>query len=163
MTATPLVTENLTFRPESFFLGQTIGAGVLRDPFFRITRRFRVETRGFRDGSYGAIKLDETYAYDTGEVEAFQWMITPAGAGRYVLAEASIGSGIMAHEQQGELIFAYRRSLGAARGLAKPRFAVCMGLVGGDTLLKSVRVKLLGAPLATITAFHRRAVPATGA
>ena len=80
----------MIFRPESFFIGQTVGGGVLRNPFFRITRRFRVETRGYRDGSYGGIKLDETYAYDTGEVEAFQWMITPAGAGRYVLAEASM-------------------------------------------------------------------------
>ncbi|HEX4742318.1 MAG TPA: DUF3833 family protein [Caulobacteraceae bacterium] len=163
MTATPRIFENLTFRPERFFIGQTVGGGVLRDPFFRITRRFRVETRGYRDGSYGGIKLDETYAYDTGEVEAFQWMITPAGAGRYVLAEASMGSGIMAYEEEGEVIFAYRRPLGPARGLAKPRFTVRMGLVGGDTVLKSVRVGLLGAPLGTVTAFHRRAVHVAGA
>ncbi|HEY2050615.1 MAG TPA: DUF3833 family protein [Caulobacteraceae bacterium] len=163
MIATPQVFKNLMFQPETFFIGQTIGGGVLRDPFFRITRRFQVETRGYQDGSYGAIKLDETYAYDTGEVEAFQWMITPAGAGRYVLAEASMGSGIMAHEQSGELIFAFRRPLGAARGLAKPRFAVRMGLVRGDTVLKSVKMCLLGAPLGTVTAFHRRAAPATGA
>lgn len=163
MIAPPLIGENLMFRPETFFIGQTIGGGVLRDPFFRITRRFRVETRGYRDGSYGAIKLDETYAYDTGEVEALQWVITPAGAGRYVLAEATTGSGIMAHEQQGELIFAYRRPLGPARGLAKPQFAVRMGLVGGDTVLKTVHMGLLGAPLGTVTAFHRRATPATGA
>jgi len=141
MTATPPMFQDSTFRPESFFIGQTVGGGVLRDPFFRITRRFRVETRGYRDGSYGAVKLDETYAYDTGEVDAFQWVITPAGAGRYVLAEA----------------------LGPARGLAKPRFKVRMGLVGGDTVLKSVRVGLLGAPLGTVTAVHRRAFPAAGA
>jgi hypothetical protein len=163
MTAALHIAEKLMFRPETFFIGQTMGGGVLRDPFFRITRRFRVETRGYHDGSYGAIKLDETYAYDSGEIEAFQWVITPAGAGRYVLAEASTGSGILAHEQEGELIFAYRRSLGPARGLAKPRFAVRMGLVGGDTLLKSVRVGLLGAPLGTVTAVHRRAAPVTGA
>jgi hypothetical protein len=155
--------QDSTFRPESFFIGQTVGGGVLRDPFFRITRRFRVETRGYRDGSYGAVKLDETYAYDTGEVDAFQWVITPAGAGRYVLAEASMGSGIMAYEQHGEVIFTYRRPLGPARGLAKPRFKVRMGLVGGDTVLKSVRVGLLGAPLGTVTAVHRRAFPAAGA
>ncbi|MBV8683459.1 MAG: DUF3833 family protein [Caulobacteraceae bacterium] len=163
MTAIPLMAENVIFRPETFFIGQTVGLGVLRNPFFRITRRFHVETRGYHDGSYGAIKLDETYAYDTGEVEAFQWVITPAGAGRYVLAEASIGSGIMAEEEGGELIFGYRRPLGAARGLAKPRFDVRMGLIGGDTLLKSVRVGLLGAPLGTLTAFHRRSGAATGA
>lgn len=163
MTATLQIAEELMFRPESFFIGQTFGGGVLRDPFFRIARRFRVETRGYLDGSYGAIKLDETYAYDSGEVESFQWVITPAGAGRYVLAEASAGSGILAHEQQGELVFAYRRPLGPARGLAKPRFAVRMGLVGSDTVLKSVKMGLLGAPLGTVTAFHRHTHPSTGA
>jgi hypothetical protein len=163
MTAIPLKAEHAVFRPETFFIGQTTGGGVLRNPFSRITRRFRVETRGYHDGSYGAIKLDETYAYDSGEVEAFQWVITPAGTGRYVLAEPSAGSGIMALEEAGELIFAYRRSTGSARGLAKPRFDVRMGLIGRDTLLKSVRVGLLGAPLGTVTAFHRRAGPATGA
>jgi hypothetical protein len=69
----------------------------------------------------------------------------------------------MAEEQGGELIFAFRRPLGPARGLAKPRFDVRMGLVGGDTLLKTVRVGVLGAPLGTVTAFHRRTGPATGA
>jgi hypothetical protein len=163
MTANPLMAEHSIFRPESFFIGQTVGGGVLRNPFSHITCRFRLETRGYHDGSYGAIKLDETYAYDTGEVEAFQWVITPAGVGRYVLAEASAGSGIIAEEQGGELMFAFRRPLGPARGLAKPRFEVRMGLVGGDTLLKTVRVGVLGAPLGTITAFQRRTGPATGA
>ena len=163
MTAMPLMADPAIFRPEIFFVGQTFGGGVLRDPFSRVTRRFHVETRGYNDGSYGAFKLDETYAYDTGEVDAFQWVITPAGAGRYVLAEASTGTGIMAQEQCGELTFAYRRPMGPARGLIKPRFEVRMGLIGGDTVLKSVRVGLLGAPLGTVTAFHRRAGLPTGA
>ena len=163
MIAIPLKAESVVFRPETFFIGHTVGGGVVRDPFLRIARRFHVETRGYRDGPYGAIKLDETYAYDTGEVDAFQWVITPAGTGRYVLAEASAGSGIVAQEERGELIFAYRRALGPARGLAKPRFGVRMGLIGGETLLKSVRVGLLGAPLGSMTAFHRRTGPTPGA
>src|SRR5580704_4257351 len=36
----------LVFEPETFFLGRTEGAGVMRDPFGRIVRRYHITTTG---------------------------------------------------------------------------------------------------------------------
>jgi hypothetical protein len=150
------LTDDQAFRPETFFLGQTTGSGVVRDPLSRITRRFRVDTRGQRDQAYGAINFDETFAYDSGEVEVLRWVISAAGPGRYVLAEATAGSGIVAHVRRGDLVFAYSRPSGAARGLAAPRYSVRMTMLAPETVLKSVRISLLGAPMGHVTAIHRR-------
>jgi hypothetical protein len=148
--------EDLAFRPESFFLCQTNGSGLMRDPLGRIARRFTVDTRGHVDEAYGALRLDETYAFDNGELEAFRWVIREAGVGRYVLAEPQAGSGIVAQASGGEFLFTYSRASGAARGIATPRFAVRMTLIAADTVLKSVKVTVLGAPVGTLTALHRR-------
>jgi hypothetical protein len=156
MTVTPAPAGAAPLHPEDFFLGQTVGSGVIRDPLARIVRRFRVETRGHEDGSYGAFNLDETYAFDTGEVDVLRWVVSPGGDGRYVLAEASLGSGILAQQQRGEFSFAYRRPFGAARGPASPRFSVRMTLLAPDTVLRMVRICLLGAPLGAVTAIHQR-------
>jgi hypothetical protein len=157
MTASARLCDDVIFRPEAFFLGHTVGAGVVRDLLGRVTRRFSVDTRGVREEAYGAIKLDETYAFDNGEIEVMRWMISAAGPNRYVLAEAKAGSGIVAQTQSGEMVFAYNRSSGGARGLASPHFAVRMTRLGDETILKAVKVSVLGAPLATLTGFHRRA------
>ncbi len=141
---------------DTFFIGQTTGAGVARDVFGRIVRRFRVDTRGAREGAYGAMVLDETFSYDDGEVEALRWAIMAGGPRRYVLAEAQAGAGIVAQSHDADLTFAYRRPFGALRGVRTPRFAVRMTLMSPSTMLKSVRVTLLGIPVASLTAVHQR-------
>jgi hypothetical protein len=156
LIADPGVAEELAFRLDVFFVGRTSGSGVLRDPLGRITRRFSIDTRGRRDDSYGAINLDETCAFDNGEVEVLRWVIAPAGAGRYVLAEAGAGSGIIGQVQHGDLTFAYHRAQGAARGLASPRYSVRMTMLTPETVLRTVRVSLLGAPLGHVTMIHRQ-------
>jgi hypothetical protein len=148
--------EDAVFRLETVFVGRTTGAGVLRDGFGHITGRFNVDTIGVRDEAYGAIILEETFAYEDGAVEAMRWVVTAAGPQRYVLAEAQAGSGIVAHSHAGEVVFAYRRPFGAARGPATPRFAVRMTLLSPETVLKEVRVSVLGVPVASVTAVHRR-------
>jgi hypothetical protein len=148
--------EDLAFRPDGFFLGYTSGAGVIRDPLGRITRRFTVETQGHREKSYNALHLEETFAFDDGGVETFHWVISHAGPERYVLAEARAGSGIIAQAVNGELRFAYNRASGPARGIVTPRFAVRMTLLDGDTVLKAVKITVLGAPMGMLSGLHRR-------
>ncbi|HWF00226.1 MAG TPA: DUF3833 family protein [Caulobacteraceae bacterium] len=147
--------EELAFRPEHYFLGATEGNGLLRDPFGRVTRRCRVSTRGQRDSAYGAVRLEETYAFDDGEVEALRWVITGAGPGRYVLAEATAGSGIVADFSGGDLVFAYYRA--PPNSLIKARLAVRMTLIAPRVVLKTARISIFGAPMGGLTVLHRRA------
>ena len=146
--------EDLAFRPEMFFLGATAGSGLLRDPFGRVTRRCRVTTHGERDSAYGALRLDETYAFEDGEIDALRWVVTGAGSGRYVLAEARAGSGIVASFSGADLSFVYHR---AVRGSPmKARVAVRMTMLAANTVLKTSRISLLGAPVGALTVIHRR-------
>src|SRR5579864_6366055 len=74
----------LPFEPESFFLGRTEGAGVVRDPFGRITRRCHVVTDGSYSAAQGALRFDETFTYDDGEVDVWRWVMRAGHEGRYV-------------------------------------------------------------------------------
>src|SRR5947209_5762434 len=73
----------LVFAPESFFLGRTEGGGVVRDPFGRIVRRCDVTTEGSYSAGQGALRFDETFTYDDGEVDVWRWVMRAGREGRY--------------------------------------------------------------------------------
>ena len=144
------------FRPEAFFLGRTEGSGVVRDPFGRVTRRCAIHTLGATQASYGAIQFDETFTYDDGEVDVWRWAVTAGPDGQYIAAESAAGSGIVGHRVGDDYALSFHRPVGKARGLAAPRYSTRFTLLAPDLALKSVKVSLLGAPIAAMTAIHRR-------
>jgi len=146
----------LPFRPEVFFTGRTEGAGVARDLFGRITRRCRISTDGAVSAAGGAIRLEETFTYDDGEVDVWRWTIRPSFDGRYIAAEAKAGSGIEGGRQGEDYVITFRRPVGDARGLFAPHFATRFTLLEPDLALKRVQVSLFGAPLGSLTAIQRR-------
>lgn len=154
MTAPP--TEDMTFRPERFFLGRTQGAGVVRDAFSRIQRRCRVATIGTPHAAYGAIEVTETMTFDDGKVEVWRWVISGGGQGGYVAAEASAGSGFISEPAGEDLVFAFARPNGGAKGLFTPNYVSRFTLLAEDLAIRTAKKSVLGAPIETLTAVYRR-------
>ena len=144
------------FRPEVFFLGRTEGGGVVRNALGRIIRRCVISTQGEYSPTYGAIHFDETFTYDNGEVDIWRWAMTPGRDGRYVAAEATVGSGIAAETRGLDCHLTFRRRVGGSGRLMAPRYATRFTLLSPDVALKRARVSLFGFPLAEMTATHRR-------
>lgn len=148
--------SDTTFRPESFFDGRTEGGGVMRDPFGRMMRRCEIVTVGSRRASYGALQFEETFTFDDGEVDLWRWVVTAGGDGRYMASERIAGSGIVGQSDGDDYVVAFNRAAGRARGLTAPRYATRFTLLTADMALKVVRISVLGAPVAVLTAVHRR-------
>ncbi|MGH6986300.1 MAG: DUF3833 family protein [Caulobacteraceae bacterium] len=146
----------LAFRPETFFLGRTEGAGVVRDLFGRVQRRCQIVTEGAQRGTYEAVHFDETFTFDDGATEIWRWALTVGPDGRYMAAEAIAGSGITGRRAGEDYVLAFRRPLGPAKGLAAPRYHTRFTLLAADTAIKHTRVSLLGAPMGEMTAIHHR-------
>jgi hypothetical protein len=151
----------LAFEPESFFLGRTVGAGVVRDPFGRIVRRCRVSTDGSYSAIHGALRFDETFTYDDGEVDVWRWVMQPGREGRYIAAEAKAGVGITGELRGGEYVLAFHRPVGRAAGLLAPRFVSRFTMLAPDLALKQADVSLFGLPLGRLSAVHRRVANST--
>src|SRR5580704_16700340 len=110
----------LAFAPETFFLGRTEGAGVQRDPFGRIVRRCRIVTSGAFSPAQQALRFDETFAYDDGEIDTWRWVMQAGRDGRYVAAEAKAGGGLVGERQGDDYVISFRRPAGRAKGPLSP-------------------------------------------
>ena len=147
----------LIFRPEVFFLGRTDGGGVVRDPLGRIIRRCRITTEGAFSSSRNALRMDETFSYDDGEVDVWRWVMQPGRDGRYVAAEAKAGGGLSGEQRGADYVLSFRRPVARAQGAFAPHYRTCLTLLTPDTALKRAAVSLFHAPLGIMTAVHRRA------
>jgi hypothetical protein len=154
--AAPRPSIALSFAPESFFLGRTEGAGVVRDPFGRIMRRCRIATEGAYSAAQGALRFDETFTYDDGEIDVWRWVMQAGREGRYVAAEAKAGAGIAGELRGGDYVLAFRRPVGRAAGALSPHFRSRFTMLAPDLALKRADITLFGLPLACLTAVHRR-------
>jgi hypothetical protein len=154
-SARPLV--DLAFQPENFFLGRTEGAGVVRDPFGRIVRRCHIRTEGEFSPGAGAIRFDEVFTFDDGEIDVWRWAMTPGRDGRYVAAEAKAGAGITGERRGGDYVVVFRRPTGHAQGLLSPLYRSRFTMLSPGLALKRADVSLFGLPLGSLSAVHRRA------
>jgi hypothetical protein len=145
-----------------FFLGRTEGAGVVRNYLSRATRRCAIVTEGVRHEAYDALHFDETFTYDDGEIDVWRWAMTVVAGDRYVAAEASAGSRIIGQRIGDDYALSFHRDTGAAKGVLAPRFFTRFTLLAPDLALKSARVSLLGLPIGSMTAVHRKVEGAAG-
>jgi hypothetical protein len=147
---------SLAFAPEAFFIGRTEGSGVVRDPFGRIVRRCRIVTTGEFSAAQQALRFDETFAYDDGEIDTWRWVMQPGRDGRYIAAEAKAGSGLVGERQGDDYVISFRRPAGRAQGALSPHFRSRFTLLSPDTALKRADLSLLGVPMGSLSAIHRR-------
>src|SRR5579871_3921255 len=148
--------STLSFQPEVYFLGRTEGAGVVRNPFGRIVRRCLVTTEGSLGAPHGAIRFEEVFAYDDGEIDIWRWAMSPSRDGRYVAAEAKAGAGITGERRGLDYVLSFRRPVGRATGALAPRFETRFTQLTPELALKRAQVSLFGLPLGELTAVHRR-------
>lgn len=145
--------RDLSFRPESFFLGRTEGAGVDRDLFGRTVRQCVIHTHGVLRGPMSAICVDETIAYDDGEVQEWRWVLGDAGDGRYLVAEAQAGSGhVVEPRADGDFVVSFRRT----RRWVTQRHLTRYTMLGEDVSMEKTTVSFLGVPRLLFTAVRRR-------
>jgi hypothetical protein len=147
------------FLPERFFEGRTEGGGLVRDVFGRVQRRCTVVTEGVWNEAKHAIQLEESYAYDDGEVDIWRWVMTPTREGHYVAAEAKVGTGVNGWRDGLDYVLRFRRPVGKAAGPLAPSFHTRFTPVTADLVVKVARVSLYGLPLGSLTAVHRRVCP----
>jgi hypothetical protein len=145
------------FRPEVFFLGRTEGWGVARGPGGRILRRCRIATDGRLDEAYQAIHFDEVFTWEDGDNDEWRWAMTRGLNGSYVAAEALAGAGIQGRYDGGDYLLSFRRPI-KGQGGPRPRFMARFTLISPEVALKTVKVSVLGLPVGSMHAFHRRLV-----
>jgi hypothetical protein len=146
----------LAFSPEAFFIGRTEGHGVVRDAFGRIVRRCRIVTSGAFSAAQQALRFDETFTYDDGETDIWRWVMQPGRDGRYMAAEAKAGSGLVGERQGDDYVISFRRPAGRAKGPLSPHYRSRFTLLAPDIALKRADVSLLGVPMGSLSAIHRR-------
>jgi hypothetical protein len=145
----------LAFAPETFFLGRTEGAGVVRDMFGRIVRRCQITTVGAFSAAQQALRFDEVFAYDDGEIDTWRWVMQPGRDGRYIAAEAKAGTGLAGERQGDDYVISFHRPVGRARGPLTPHYRTRFTMLAPDLAMKRVDISLVGAPLGSLSAFHR--------
>ena len=144
---------DLIFRPEVFFLGRTDGQGIDRDIFGRTLRRCTISANGEPHPTISAICVNEILTYDDGEVQDWRWVLSNAGGGHYVVAEAQAGSGHVAERRSdGDFLISFRRT----RGWLSERHVTRYALLTDNLALETTRVSFLGAPRLMFTAIRGR-------
>jgi hypothetical protein len=146
----------LAFAPEAFFLGRTEGAGVVRDAFGRIVRRCRITTSGAFSAAQQALRFDETFSYDDGEIDTWKWVMQAGRDGRYVAAESKAGSGLVGERQGDDYVISFRRPAGRAKGALAPHYKSRFTLLSPEIALKRADLSVLGVPMGSLSAIHRR-------
>jgi hypothetical protein len=76
--------------------------------------------------------------------------------GRYVAAEAKAGSGLVGERQGDDYVISFRRPTGRAKGPLSPHYRSRFTLLSPDIALKRADVSLLGVPMGSLSAIHRR-------
>ena len=153
--------DQLTFRPDSFFLIPTNGSGRICDAWGRELDRCNIATEAHWDHQVGALHFDEVFTYDSGRVDTLNWVMRPDPQGRMQTSEASVSQIRVWMDgpdyrmrfvrvgpppfQRGEFLHDVRFSL-VERGRAQ----------------KCARMKWLGVTLATMNAEHRHAEEPAG-
>jgi hypothetical protein len=100
-----------------------------------------------------AICVDEVLSYDDGEVQDWRWVLSEAGGGRYLVAEAQAGSGHVAEQRpDGDFLISFRRT----RGWLSQRHVTRYALLSKDIAVENTQVTFLGARQLSFVAFRRR-------
>lgn len=128
----------------------------MRDPFGHVVKRCEIVTTGSRQAAYGALQMEETFTFDDGEVDVWRWVVTTGGDGRYMASEQVAGSGLVAHRVGDDYVLNFHRPLGKGPRWLAPRYATRFSLLSQDIALKTARITLFGAPVASLTGIHRR-------
>ncbi|MEM1112687.1 MAG: DUF3833 domain-containing protein [Pseudomonadota bacterium] len=82
------------FVPETFFDGQLVAHGVVKDRGGKVIRRFRADIKAYWKDGVGT--LDEDFVFDDGEVDKRIWTLTPQADGSYVgTAGDVVGDGVL--------------------------------------------------------------------
>jgi hypothetical protein len=76
--------------------------------------------------------------------------------GRYVAAEAKAGAGLSGERQGDDYVISFRRPIGKAKGPLAPHYRTRFTLLAADIALKRADVSLLGLPMGSLSAIHRR-------
>lgn len=70
------------FVPETFFAGELVAHGMLKDRGGQVTRRFVAEIDAAWEDGVGT--LDERFVFDDGEEDRRVWTLRPDGVGAYI-------------------------------------------------------------------------------
>jgi hypothetical protein len=144
------------FQPDHFFLSRTQGRGVVRSPTGRVLDRCAITTHGAWDHDYGALHFDETFAFDSGDVDVLHWTFAPDSRGRMSASEASVVAPVVGWTDGLDYRLRFKRRGATRVNRLQLVYDVRFTLMADDLALKVARLKLFGFTVAEMTAFHRR-------
>lgn len=148
--------ERHPFEPDRFFLDRTRGHGVVRDFTGRLIEGCAIDTLGRWDHAIGAMHFDEVFTYDDGRVDTLNWTFAPDPQGRMVASEASVAAPVNGWNDGADYRLRFKRADPRLPPALRLTYDVRFTLMEPDLALKVVRLRLLGLPVAVMTAFHRR-------
>jgi len=144
------------FEPEVFFLGRTLGAGVVSSPTGRRLRRCTILTEGLRDDALGALHFDEVYGYDDGSEDRLHWAVGRGADGRLTASELSV-VGEPRMKLEGPVWRCRFKRLGAEPFAgATLEYDAVFTAVTAEMVIKRVTIRLFGLPVATLVGYHQR-------
>lgn len=149
-------TPEPAFEPDHFFLSRTEGRGLVRDFTGRLIDRCAIATEGAWDHDYGALHFNETFTYESGEVDTLRWTFAPDAQGRMSASEASVTAAVAGWRDGADYRLRFRRRGGPRADRLTLTYNVRFTLMQPDMALKVVRLSLFGFTLGEMTAFHRR-------
>lgn len=76
------------FIPEEFLIGSLTGWAILEGPMGGLQKRCSIRATGKKTG--GVIQFEETWSFDDGHIDHFDWQISPAGDNRYSGTEPTL-------------------------------------------------------------------------
>ena len=76
------------FEPQTFFDGQLVARGVLKDRSGRVIRQFTADIEAYWTDGIGT--LEEDFVFDDGEESRRVWKLKPAGAGQFIATAGDV-------------------------------------------------------------------------
>ncbi|WP_439108100.1 DUF3833 domain-containing protein [Congregibacter sp.] len=76
------------FEPQTFFDGQLVARGVLKDRSGRVIRQFTADIEAYWTDGIGT--LEEDFVFDDGEESRRVWKLQPAGAGQFIATAGDV-------------------------------------------------------------------------
>lgn len=142
------------FEITTFLLGRTRAWGVFEDRFGRLRRRFTVELNGHWQNDMFC--LDETFMFDTGDVEERKWLVRPQGNGKFVATCDDCIGELRGTTEPNVLRMRYKFRLDIGSTVINVDFDDRIYRMGAHTAVNRATMRKFGIRLGDLSLFFRK-------
>ena len=142
------------FEITTFLLGRTKAWGVFEDRFGCLRRRFTVEMNGYWQND--TFCLDETFIFDTGDVEERKWLVRPQDDGKFVATCDDCIGELRGTTEPNILRMRYKFRLDLGKTIINVDFDDRIYQMGPHTAVNRATMRKYGIRLGDLSLFFRK-------